>query len=172
MRAHGSAADDLVRRLLSALPKIHAHLPLEMLPDGIVVFVALDDSHAFSEASATIPDLHGVLAYPHNGFTVQVTPSGFRVRTATVAVEDLPPSIAYRFAHPRLETWHVDGQTLVVLNPTTDQPSAFATPLFTKLEEALDHYARAQVLECRCLTLQGAWLDEQRVYWKQRPEEQ
>jgi hypothetical protein len=172
VRAHGPGADDLVRRLLSALPTVHAQLPVQMLPNGLVVFVALDDADATEEASGTVPDLRGVLAYPHEGFTVQVTSDGYRVRPAATAVEDLPNAIAYRFTHPRLETWHVDGQELVVVNPTTDQPSVFASPLFTKLEEALDHYAHALVLDCRCLTLQAAWLDDRRVYWKQRPEEE
>lgn len=170
--AHGPVGGELARRLLLHLPHVHQHLPLELLRDGLVVFVAVDDAAKLPGASGELTNLAGVQPDPHHGFTVQLTPAGFRVLPEVTVVNALPTSVAYRFIHPRHETWHVGSKELTVLNPVEDRPSIFATPLFTELKDALDHYALALVHECRCFVLMSAWLDDNRLFWAQRPEEQ
>lgn len=171
-RTFGSDGDELARRLLVALPYVHANLPLELLPDGLVVFVAVDDGAVLAESSSDLLGLESVQAHPYRGFTVQVTRAGYRVLPSVVDPTSLPLSVSYHFAHPRQETWRVGGEESPVFNPLQDWPSSFATPLFTKLEEALDDYALKMVQECRCLILTRGWLNEKRIYWRQKPEEE
>lgn len=170
--ALGSEGDVLAKRLLRVLPDIHARLPIEVLPDGLLVFAALDDSVTFPDSSGPLTDLSSVTTYPHRGFTVQVLEQGYRVRPAVLDPRQFPHSLSYRFLHPKQETWHVGDVSVPVFNPASDHLSAFAVPLFSSLERALDNYATRQVHECRCRELQLAWRDDLRLFWNQRPEEQ
>lgn len=170
--AFGEEGERAARSLLKALPRIHQRVPVEMLPNGLVVFVAIDETYCLAGQAAATPSLDSVVAYPHDALTIQVSGDGYRLVHERVAIDALPSAVSYSFSQPSSEHWHLAGDTHPVFNPLPDQPSSFATPLFTELEEALSAYAVRKVLHCRCSILQDGWLSDDRVFWRQRPEEQ
>ncbi|WP_157886152.1 hypothetical protein [Mycobacteroides saopaulense] len=167
----GTQGEETVLRLVRALPHIHAELPVDLLPNGLIVFTVIDD-----DASSPLAHLEVLMTlemrttHPHREFTVEVTDNGgYRLSTSLIDLDLLSNAIVYKYTHPAVETWHVAGQIRPVFNPVAGK-SIFATPLFTKLEEALVSYSERQVSECRCQILQNAWLDARRLIWKRRPE--
>ncbi len=169
-RKIGDHAEPLARRLAERLVFVHGALDVDLLPDGLVVFTCPDDARV-PGFSADLSDLTSVDPYPHRGFTVQVLEAGFRVRPGWTEVASLPgQAVAYTFAHPREEAWYAEGESAEVINPQVGVTSAFATRVFASFDEALDHYASALVRECRCLVLAEGWLDDRRIFWRQRPE--
>lgn len=161
----------LATRLAEQLPTVHAALDVDLLPDGLFVFASPSDADGMDGFSTVLADLSSINPYPRLGYTVEVLANGFRVRPEATPPGEYPPaSVGYSFTHPSSELWHIGDDSLTVFNPTTDQTTVFGALVFTDLERALDEYSRRKVRECRCNDLGRAWLDDSRIYWRQRPE--
>lgn len=169
--ALGENGQGIAARLADLLPKIHAAFDVDLLPEGLFVFSSPSGYSATADYSAIITDLSSLNPYPRTGYTVEVLHSGFRVKPAPTDPADFPAgSVGYSFTHPASERWHVGNEVRNVINPTNDQSTVFGTLVFSDLERALDEYAQRKVRECRCSILAAGWLDESRIFWRQRPE--
>lgn len=169
----GEDGQELASRLAASLPLIHAALDVDLLPDGLFVFAASEEvaQSNLTNYSAVIPDLLSLDPYPRSAFTVEVLKSGYRVRPSATNPRDFPEkSIGYSFTHGGGEQWHVGTRSCDVFNPSPDRSSVFAALVFSELKTALGDYARRQVQNCRCPILAEGWLDEDRIFWRQRPE--
>lgn len=169
-RDHGQAGVDALKRLTPMLDLIHEQLAYEMIDRGLTVICPLDaEDRLLPDGCATL-DVDDLAARVQGTAAIQLLPDN----RLLVHFEPIDPlSLA-----DRAVVYHFDGrdrfavgnQMLDVNNPT-NYPSLWGVPTFFDLGAALDHYAEALALRCRCPHLQGMWFDrDDRWILQNKPE--
>lgn len=176
---HGDAGAAAARALMRVLKELYAHRDPTSF-ERLIVFQTVGESPSLptrGEFMAAIEVSH----LPDGVLAIQVTSSGLlRVLDEVpdiLAMSDI--AVVYIYGQDREEYFWAKGQMKRVTRLHPALQSAFATPTFASLDDALNDYARrvARVSHCHVLNVRwggearGAWYDERRLFFLAKPEE-
>jgi hypothetical protein len=172
VRQHGADGGERLRDVLAALRFVYRHRPPETFPEGLTVFATIDPAarpHQPDRARAVLPvELSGTLA---GGGALQVLPNG-----SLLAFDDQPEDALSLSQEAVVYLWRPEGEAFAVgdslkyvRNPN-GYPSAFASPGFFLLEEALTYYYEELARRSTCHILRDGWHDETRLLLRNKPE--
>lgn len=158
-------------QLLDTCRRVLEHVPFEMMTAGFTVYVSATE--AFTPTGLpgmTLPDPQVLAGKPTDRLTVFVSQDG-QLHAWDDGAEPFSggdPVLAYKYVHGTSEVVVVDGQEWSIND--SGWPCAMATPSFSKLEEALDHYIRLNRRPDRCLHLKQTWREDARLGLLPKPE--
>jgi hypothetical protein len=176
---HGAAGAVAARALMHTLKELYAHREPTSF-ERLIVFQTVQESPLLSARIefASVAEL----SYLTDGImAVQVTTGGV-VRVLTDVPDILTLSdtaVVYVYGQDGEEYFWARGQNKRVTRIHSALQSAFATPTFSSLDDALNDYARrvARVSRCHVLnakwggSTRGAWYDDSRLFFLAKPEE-
>jgi hypothetical protein len=177
---HGTAGGQAARALMQTLKDLYAHREPASF-ERLIVFQNVQES-PLPAATAEFMSVAELCRLPDARMAIQVMTGGVLRVLAEIpdilAVSDA--AVVYVYGEDNEEYFWARGQNRKVgrLHPALQ--SAFATPTFETLDDALNDYARrvARVSHCHVLnakwggrSTRGAWYDERRLFFLAKPEE-
>lgn len=158
--------------LLDAVKELFRHVPHEWMLDGVSVATPVEPDAALTIAGGgrTVVGLHNLAGKAVRGLTV-VLKGGNSFEVVEGDGQELEgdgPSLTYRYVHGLSEEVIIDGTPWQVED--TGWPCAMAVPVFTSLEEALDHYVAMNRRPEYCAHIEKAWRGDKRIALLQKPE--
>jgi hypothetical protein len=171
---HGNAGATALTKLLVIIRGIYRHIDPEALAHPIVVFKAINDSaRPIPEGDAIIVRALELLVNETQGpLTLQLLDNGHLLlwRRGDIAAEALASdAVVYKY-ESRSETFFARSEHRLVPKLHSAHASNFAVPTFGTLRSALDYYKTRLARLSSCEILTQAWYDENRLYFKAKPE--
>jgi hypothetical protein len=170
--AHGNAGADALRALLEAVRSVYEHVAYELLPNGLTVFVEVDEksSACAIDDAVQLSDFSEAPLHNKGSLTLRVGSTPLFVWQTAVAPTAFERGVlVYHFDGSSIEQIVIAGEPTDVFNPTPF-PTVFGAPTFLELEEALHHYATHQVRFSACYILSAHWRDANRLLFLPGPE--
>ena len=177
---HGTVGGQATRALMQVLKDLYAHRePLAF--ERLIVFQTVQESPLLP-AIAEFVSIAELCRLTDTRIAIQVITGGvLRVLTEIpdiLALSDV--AVVYVYGEDHEEYFWARGQNRRVSRLHPALQSAFATPTFETLDDALNDYSRrvARVSHCHVLnakwgggSTRGAWYDERRLFFLAKPEE-
>jgi hypothetical protein len=175
---HGASGGVAARAIMQMLKDLYAHR--EPTSFGrLILFQTVSEVPMF-EARVEHTSVVELARLDDPVMAVQLTGSG-RLRVLTEIPDVLTVSdyaVVYVYGDDGEEYFWARGQNRTVTRLHPALQSAFATPTFTSLDDALNYYARhvARVSRCHVLdpktggSTRGAWYDPKRLFFLAKPE--
>jgi len=177
---HGAAGGMAARALMQALKNIYAHRePISF--ERLIVFQAVQE-FPLLPAMAEFLSVAELCQLTYARMAIQVMAGG-AVRVLTEIPDILSISntaVVYIYGEDHEEYFWARGEKRRVLRLHPSLQSAFATPTFETLDDALNDYARRVVRVSHCHVLnaksvggstRGAWYDDRRLFFLAKPED-
>jgi len=158
-------------RLLECAREFFKNVPFEMLTKGLEIVAPLNPEHVVSgEGGSTVYRLAELRGRALSALTVAVNgPTSYRVWDADHFDATYGgPHLVYSYVHGQTEEVVVNGTSWAV----NDSPwsCGMATPTFSSLESALEHYVLQNRLPVQCAHLAQVWRDDARLAFVEKPE--
>jgi hypothetical protein len=161
-----------LREVPGALRSIYRGLQPESFAEGLTVFASTDAMARPHRADYAIEMSVAQLAGAQwRGATIQVLANRQLLawEGEPSDLESLSQTAVVYIWRPGIEAFVVGGELKHVPNPN-GYPSGLAAPGFFVLEEALSYYQENLARRCGCHILAGAWHDDQRLLFANKPE--
>lgn len=174
VQQHGGAGASALRELLEAIHKIYRWVDPESIRERIVVFKILPDSALPlpRERAAQVQRAEAFSQHDGGPFIIQVLDSGEFLlwKDASIDLVKLANvAVVYEYAN-RSEHFYARGEQRKAPRIDAGYASVFAMPAFSSLREALDAYRTKMARMSSCEILKTAWHEENRLFWKLKPE--
>lgn len=173
VQKHGDAGGRVIRSLMAILREIYGFIEPHECRGKVVVFQQADTSPPEIEGTPSdIADLGDLRGRTEEGFVLEITSSG-RLRLwqcAGVDADVLSEHAVVYVYDNGAEYFYAGGESRPVPNVYPGSQSLFAIPTFEDLRDALTHYRGRLVRTSWCRVFRSAWFDDNRLFFKERPE--
>lgn len=175
VKKHGAEGSNRVRRILEFVTRLFQARDPENLAASVTVFSCL--SGVTTQLPNTEPEKHSSLASVVLGLEppvlIQILDDGSVLTWHGVDSDPIAMSswaIVYRYDN-RSDLFFVDGARITVRKLYAAAASQFAHPRYRSLAEALERYKVQVARRSRCAVLKSAWFDEERLFYRIKPED-
>lgn len=173
-RVFGDAGVDAVFQIMQVAKDLYTHVEPERVAGTILIYRTIP-VHGDTPAvpAGNIADFSLLANRDIQTLVVEVDSDGtpYLRGSHTKPIEGLATSaVVYRYSAGR-EQFRAGTQEKEVLRLDPSARSQFCVPTFSSLRLALEHYATDNVRESSCLIFQGVWHDDNRLFFRIKPEE-
>jgi hypothetical protein len=167
----GPSGSKALREITTKLHEIYREVDPESLPQPFIVVRPIEGDFAGEEGVQLASPLD-LRNHQSPNLLVGVAANGTLhvVRKEGADIASLSNScLVYKYENG-FESFLAGGHAKPVNNLYAGVQSVFASPTFSQLHDALLHYGRQYAVTCKCYVYQTAWFDENRLFFKEKPE--